>query len=83
MYACVPTKKLRVCILALNTCYILLFWSSPVQLNSSQVSDLEFSSATLAKSLKEAAADPDWLTLITKRQGMVCTDLCVLYHKTC
>ena len=37
---------------------------------------LEFSCATLAKSLMDAVADP-WLTLITKQQqGVVCPDLC-------
>ena len=34
-----------------------------------------FVSATRAKSLKEAVADP-WLTLRTEQQDMVCADLC-------
>ena len=32
---------------------------------------------TLAKSLKDAIADP-WLTLVTK-QGVVCANLCTLF----
>ena len=44
------------------------------------VKDLKISFGTLAKSIKEAVADP-WLTLITEQQVMVCADLCSGPHK--